>query len=161
MKPSKSSFLDLLIEYVFSMLGFFGGLYISLYVLSMVGVRGLSEAVWFLLGLVVALVSGLLTMTGKEAANNEARLAYHKAVDEGREREEVGLGVLLKRYRLLLDPLSALAASLLLLIPRSFLESNAAVMIITVIPVAVLMMALRLPAMRLARKNWEKEHIKK
>lgn len=160
-KSSKSSFLDLLIEYVFSMLGFFGGLYISLYVLSMVGLRGVSEALWFLIGLVVALISGLLTMTGKEATNNEARVAYHKAADEGREQEVTRLGALLKNYRLLTDPLSALAASLLLLIVRGFLESNGAVMIVTVIPVAVLMMILRLPAMVLARKKWAKEHIKK
>lgn len=160
MKPSKLSFLDLLIEYLFSMFGFFAGLHLTLILLSMAGMKETSAALWFMIALIVGIAVGLLVMVGREASRNELRTAYHKALDEGREGDERRLGRLLKEYRLLLDPLSALAASLLMLIPRSFLEDGA-LMIVTIPFVALLMIILRLPAMILARAKWSKEHIKK
>lgn len=157
----KTPVKDLMIEYIFATLGFVAGLCFSLFILSMTGLKGFSEALWFLIGLLVGTVCGLLVMTRSEANQNEARTAYHKAVDDGREREVTGVRAVLKLYYPLLDPLFAILGSLVVLIARFLLEDALPLSVAAVPVVAVLLLILRLPAMILARKKWAKEHIKK
>lgn len=155
------TFKDLLVGYIFSMLALYAGVYLSTFLLSVVGLKGKSEALWMGLSVLVGLIAAFAVTVRTESANETLRTAYHKAVDEGREREVASVRALIKRYRPLIDPLTALLAALLILIPRGAVESDVVFVLLTNLISAPVMMILRLPAMIVARKKWAKEHIKK
>ncbi len=155
------TFKDLLVGYIFAMLGFFGGIYIATFLLSIVGLKGKSEALWMGLSLIVGLIGSLLITVRTESANQTLRTGYHKAVDEGREREVTSIGALIRGFRPLIGLVAAILAALLMLIPRGAVEDDLLFVLITSLLAVPLIIALRLPAMIIARKLWAKEHIQK
>lgn len=160
-KSSKSSFLDLLFEYAFAELGFFLGLYAGLFVLSMVGLKGKIPVLWFGISLIVGIAAALFLLVRSEIGRTEVSTAFHKELDEGREKEAFRLSTMLRFMSPLKDGGAALVASIVMLILRGMIESSFVLALITLLPVTLLLIVLRLPAMLLARKQWAKEHIRK
>lgn len=154
----KTSLKEMLIEYAFALIGFFLGMIVTVFVLGLTGMREHHQQLLYLLSEIGGLITAMFVFARGEANRTDARTEFHKALDEGREREELRFGALLRQLRMPYDVLFAI------LVPVIFVRHGFSPLIseiTTMLTVFLLMLAIRLLAIFLARKKWAKEHIKK
>ncbi len=159
MKNKKNTSLkEMLIEYIFAMIGFFLGMLVSAFLLSMIGVRAYSEYLHILLSEVGGALAAMFAFVRSEANRTDRRIEFHKELDDGGERDAFRFGAILKQLRMPYDLIFAI------LLPVVFVRydfSRPVSAILNLVVGVLLIMVIRLLAIFIARKKWAKEHIKK